>query len=133
VFSPDGRWIVYGSVRQGRTDIFAAPIGGGAPRTIVSNGRRPRWNPNGGELFFRRGDQLLSIAVDVRSDRIAVGDETVLFEDSRLLAEATESAYDVSADGQRFLMIREPDDFGPFSRQAHVIENLRTLLHSIRR
>ena len=29
VISPDGRWIAYGSARQGRSEILVTPIGGG--------------------------------------------------------------------------------------------------------
>jgi len=134
VFSPDGRWIAYASARQGRAVILAVPIGGGAPRTITPDGRRPQWNADGSEIFFRRGDQLLSVEVEIAEDRIIVGDETVLFEDNRLVAaDGSGGGYDVSAAGQTFLMIREPEDFGPFSRQFHVLENLRTLLDATRR
>jgi serine/threonine-protein kinase len=58
VFSPDGRWIAYGSNELGVTEIFvrAFPDKGGKWQISSGGGSRPRWSQDGHELFFLSGD-----------------------------------------------------------------------------
>jgi Tol biopolymer transport system component len=53
-FSPDGRWLAYGSNDSGRFEVYVQPYPGPGPRLQVSleGGSSPAWNPAGGELFF---------------------------------------------------------------------------------
>lgn len=76
LFSPDGRWIAFSSLRTGNWDIFIVPAGGGAPRRLtwhsgsdIAHG----WSPDGRSVLFssRRdtGDVEL-LALDVASLRL---------------------------------------------------------------
>jgi len=105
-FSPDGRFVAYVSDASGRRDVFAIPASGQGNRVAISieGGTGPVWSRDGRELFYRAGDDLLS--VQVRTDK-----ELVLGERRRLLdLSRFDSGYfhefDVSPDGQRFLVIR---------------------------
>jgi serine/threonine-protein kinase len=63
-FSPDGRWIAYGSGAYGRWDVYARPFpddGRGEVRVSESGGRIPFWMPNGRELLYRTDDQRLMV------------------------------------------------------------------------
>jgi serine/threonine-protein kinase len=53
-FSPDGRWLAYGSNVSGRFEIYIQPYPGPGPRKQVSleGGESPAWNPAGGEVLF---------------------------------------------------------------------------------
>jgi TolB protein len=53
-FSGDGRWLAFAARDGGRTDIFAAPAGGGAPVRLTSLGtaRAPAFAPDGSMLAF---------------------------------------------------------------------------------
>lgn len=64
-FSPDGRWIAYGSGAFGRWDVYVRPYpDDGRPEVRVSNagGRIPFWLPNRRELLYRTDDQHLMVA-----------------------------------------------------------------------
>ena len=104
-FSPDGRWVVYTSNESGQDEIYMQSYPAGANRTPVSSrgGSKPRWSRDGRELFYIEGNAL--VAVPVRVDG-AIGALT---------------GYDVTPDGQRFLMTR-PDP-GSVPRQLNVILN----------
>jgi serine/threonine-protein kinase len=69
-FSPDGRWIAYGSGGYGRWDVYVRPFpddGRGEVRISESGGRIPFWMPNGRELLYRTDDQrLMAIAYSVK-------------------------------------------------------------------
>jgi len=66
----------------------------------------PRWHPNGRELFDWRGSQLMSVPVTTGAG-FSAGTSTVLF-----AGRFDTSAYDVSPDGTRF-MILQPPNAGP--------------------
>jgi hypothetical protein len=71
-FSPDGRWIAYGSGAYGRWDVYVRPFpddGRGEVRISESGGRIPFWMPNGRELLYRTDDQrLMVVAYSVKGD-----------------------------------------------------------------
>jgi TolB protein len=52
--SPDGGWLVFAAPRNGRTDIFALPVTGGAPVRLTDQGaaRAPVVSPDGRLLAF---------------------------------------------------------------------------------
>jgi len=72
-FSPDGRWLAYHSDESGRPEVYVRPFG--PPTTVagkwlVSNGGGdfPVWSPNGKELLYRAGDQIMSVSYSAPKD-----------------------------------------------------------------
>jgi serine/threonine protein kinase len=109
-FSPDGRWIAYVSAESGRNEVWVRSYPGAGTRIQISadGGTQPVWSRNNRELFFRNGDQTLVVTVGL-SPSIAVGKPQVLFshadlDDSSGSAYEMAADYDVSPDGQRFIM-----------------------------
>ena len=86
--------------------------GGGQPIMVsVDGGTGPVWSHDGKELFYRAGDNMMS--VEVRSiTPLVLGARSKVMDVS-----AFESMYfhefDVSPDGQRFLFIRSEPDARP--------------------
>lgn len=115
-FSPDGRWIVYSSDESGRNEIYAQPYPGPGPKIQVSTegGTDAVWRQNGGELYYRNADRMMAVAVSTQP-AFRAGKPKVLWErhynegtNSMCgVAGPTSSNYDVTADGQRFLMVKE--------------------------
>jgi eukaryotic-like serine/threonine-protein kinase len=127
-FSPDGRWIAYHSDLTGRREIYVQPYPGPGARTRVSidGGSCPAWSKNGRELFFL----ALADAAGKRRMMVArvtpgwsIGRPGPLFEfdgaDLRFDC-AFRRCYDVSADGQRFLLTRSRPAQPPYSPVTHV-------------
>ena len=110
--SPDGRWLAYAAFEGDKPEIFvAATDGRSAPRRLSRNGGvLPRWRGNSGELFFVQLDGMM-VAVDpvvtlpVPSLLFRVEGAQPNFTDYRDSERWFD--YDVTADGQRFL-IRQP-------------------------
>jgi serine/threonine-protein kinase len=110
--SPDMRYVAYVSTELGAPEVFIRPLTGegGVRRVSVGGGVEPLWSPNG-ELFFRNGTRVLAVAVKTQPD-LVVGTPRTLFEGPYVLSAIWDRDYDVTADGQRFLMVRQadPDD-----------------------
>ena len=73
----------------------------------------PRWNPNGRELFYlRRDGMLMSVEVEL-GDEIRPGRPQELFSLGLPSTQLQKGAFDVSEDGERFLIALPKSDYTP--------------------
>ncbi len=109
-FSPDGHWIAYASNESGRYEIYVRPYPGPGGKWQVSTegGTEPVWNPKGRELFFRDGQKMMAADYSAQST-FSAGKPKMLFEGPYLTTPRSFPDYDVSPDGQRFLMLKAPE------------------------
>jgi hypothetical protein len=111
--SQDGRLMAFVSDEFGQLNVYVAlyPSGRGKTRVSTARGLTPlRFRSDGQEIFYRRSEQpaLMAIPLKVVGNRIDLGPERRLFD----LADAGLLRFDVSPDGQRFLVNRTSDDKG---------------------
>jgi serine/threonine protein kinase len=110
-FSPDGRWLAYTSDETGNYEIYVqsfsadGKLGADKQRVSTIGGTYPVWRRDGSELFFVAPDgQMMSSAVKTGGTEFQFGAPKPLFK-TRMLAWITNfHEYDVSPDGQRFLI-----------------------------
>jgi len=103
-FSPDGRWIAYASPESGRNEVYVTrfPGPGGKWQLSAAGGTQPRWRRDGKEVFYLSPDnRLMSAEVNAAGSAFEVGAMRSLFATQ---AGGPGSVYDVSPDGQRFLV-----------------------------
>jgi hypothetical protein len=113
-FSADGRFVAYGSHESGRPEVYARPYPGPGPPHLVSTqgGNHPLWSRDGREIFFVSGGALMSAAVRT-SPTFASQPPRKLFDLPEEIVVGF-AFYDVSPDGQRFVMIeRDPVELRP--------------------
>jgi serine/threonine-protein kinase len=112
--APNGRWIAYESNKTGQFQIYVKPfpnVNDAEYQISTAGGRTPLFARNGRELFFVSGSALMTAPVRF-APTFAAGNATVLFDapsiilDGRLLAN-TGRTYDVSRDGDRFLLLKD--------------------------
>jgi eukaryotic-like serine/threonine-protein kinase len=122
-FSPDGRCLAYISNESGRWEIYVQSYPGPGGKWLISTegGTEPVWNRNGRELFYRSGDKMMAVDVATQPSFTA-GKPRVLFEGRYNPAQGTTPNYDVSPDGQRFLMIK-PSEAEQAPTQINVVLN----------
>jgi serine/threonine protein kinase len=108
--SPDGGWMAYASNESGRSEIYVGPVPGPGGRRQISSlgGEQPRWVRNGKEIVYRNGTKMMSVPVQVRPD-LQTGKPIELF-DRKFDRGAAVNAYDVTSDGQTFVMTRSERD-----------------------
>ena len=59
------------------------------------------WRKDGTELYYRNGDKMMAVGIRLRPD-FAAEKPRVLFQGD------FEDEYDVTADGQKFIMVKRP-------------------------
>lgn len=117
-FSPDGRWVAYSSDESGKPEVYVQAFPGPGLKLQISSGggTDPVWRRSGGELYYRARDKMMVVSVTT-SPRLQASAPRQLWEGTYSAGTASScgmpgvssSNYDVSADGQRFLMVRDED------------------------
>jgi len=127
--SADGRWIAYESDESGRFEVYVRPfpnVESGRWQISTNGGTRPLWARSGRELFYLdRMGPLMLVTVQATDTTFRAGNPVKLF-DTRYFGIGSGNSgrtYDVSPDGQRFLMIKEtvPTDQGSTAQAAGMV------------
>ena len=109
-FSPDSQWIAYTSTDSGSPEVYVAPLQEPANRHRISlgGGSTPRWRRDGRELYYASADNRSIFAVAIQTTpTFQAATPTRLFSVGAVPAardRARNVAYDVTPDGQRFLV-----------------------------
>jgi len=129
-FSPDGRWIAYESNESGRSEIYVQSAGltGGKWQISTGGGVRPVWPRKDSEIFYRSGNALMAVPVQI-SPGFSAGTPRTLFQ-----ADYFDSGhdFDVTADGQHFFFIKSLTEASA-PAELHVVldwaRDLASLMH----
>jgi serine/threonine protein kinase/Tol biopolymer transport system component len=105
--SPDGHWLAYTSPESGSVQVFVVPFPGpgGKWQISTSSGFDPRWSKSGHELFYLDGRALIAVPYSVEKGSFQPGKPQELFSD-RFEMRAPLGSYDVTPDGQHFVMLQ---------------------------
>lgn len=110
--SPDGHWIAYESNETGRTEVYIRPFpdaNGGKWQVSTDGGRAPLWARNSRELFFVNGAREMVAAPIGPGVQPQIGARKTLFklrDEIYLANQENYTPFDISPDGQRFIMAR---------------------------
>jgi Tol biopolymer transport system component len=122
-FSPDGHWIAYDYRGSGRDEIYVQPYPSPGGKHQISNegGTEPVWNPKGGELFYRHGSKMMAVEITTEPT-FSAGKPKLLFDGPYVPTPLSLPDYDVSQDGQQFLMLK-PAEQAQAPEQIDVVLN----------
>jgi serine/threonine-protein kinase len=108
--SPDGKWLAYVSDESGRWELYVRPfpnVDDGRWQVSTAGGSEPVWAHSGRELFYKNAaDELMSSEVRT-SPTFMVGQHRILFSATDYDSYAYHPQYDVTADDQRFVMLKD--------------------------
>ena len=121
VFAPDGRRFAFSSNESGRFEIYLQEFPGPGGRVQVSSegGSASVWARKGRELFYLNGNKMMAVDITL-SPVLRAATPRVLFE-GRFSRGAMRN-YDVTADGQRFVMVKSGGAAPPVT-QLNVVLN----------
>ncbi len=123
VFSPDERFVAYTSNESGRREVYirSFPDSGSKRQVSLQGGLEPRWRADGKELFYVEGDSMMAVPVTT-SPSLTVGVPGTLFSTPSL--GGFTGNYDVTPDGNRFVLVEPVTDEGDVSEpRIRVVEN----------
>jgi Tol biopolymer transport system component len=103
-FSRDGKWLAFMADDTGRDEVYVRSVADPSVQIQVSTngGERPRWRRDGKEIYFLNGPAVMAAALSAGAELHADPPIT-------LFTIAGQSGdYDVSPDGQRFLVTVPP-------------------------
>ena len=108
---PGPRWVAYQSDESGRDEIYidSFPQPRGKKRISTGGGRFPEWGTGGRELFYLSPeDKLMAVRLKLEADTVEPSMPRELF---RLPVSSIDFSghYEVSRDGQRFLVLTNPE------------------------
>ena len=106
-FSPDGKWVAYASIESGRIEVYVRPFPAAAGQWQVSTsgGEQPRWRRDGKELFYLSADhKLMALDVNTEGPTFEHHAPNALFVTRVGGIDTPGDYYDVTADGQRFIL-----------------------------
>ena len=107
-FSPDGHFIAYSSDESGRYEVYVQtfPVSGGKWLISRDGGAQPHWRADGKEIFFIAPDRKM-MAADVKLEGLTFEGSVpkALFQTQLISYPNPRNSYEVSADGQRFVII----------------------------
>jgi serine/threonine-protein kinase len=125
-FSPDGRWIVYGSNESGRFEVYVRPADGSRGRWQISDvGSYPLWSGDGKTIYYRNvsTDETFAVEVEAQGSALRAGRPQLLFDGPFQATADGRNRYSVDRTRERFLMLHEPD------RQIQGHEHLKLVLN----
>ena len=107
VFSPDGRWMAYDSPESGELQVYvqSVPPSGGKWQVSATGGAFPQWRGDGQELYYvSLANDLMAVDVEAEGDTLEVGIPQRLFHLASDPTFVQRNPFDVTGDGQRFLV-----------------------------
>ena len=114
IISPDGRWLAYEANDSGSFEIYVRPfpeVNRGRWQVSSGGGGKPLWTRNGQELaYVSPTGAVMGVGVE-RAPSWKATTAKVLVKEGYLTtigAGQTGRPYDISPDGQKFLMIKNP-------------------------
>ena len=109
--SPDGHWLAYEANDSGRVEVYVRPfpdVSSGHWQVSTNGGTRPIWTRSGQELIYvSPAGALMRVGVTRGRSWVATTPTVVVREGYYTTPQWWGLSYDIAADGQRFLMIKE--------------------------
>jgi serine/threonine-protein kinase len=132
IFSPDGAWVVYVSDKSGQNNVYARPFPGPGTEITISSGSgtEPRWSPSGNEIYYRRGDDLLAVAVEKRGPELMLGTPRSVQIDRHRSEGFGVANYDVSPKDGQIVVVEDVQSSAVAADRLYVVLNWLTELRA---
>jgi serine/threonine-protein kinase len=122
-FSPDGRWLAYGSDESGTYQVYvrAFPDKGGKWQVSSSGGVYPAWSPNGHELFYRSDDNHIMVTTYTAKGDSFIADKPRVWSPIRVANTGLNGRpFDIAPDGKRIAALMAVETPEAQQAQNHV-------------
>ena len=133
-FSRDGKWLAYSSNAAGAYEVFVQAFPGAGGRWQISNagGTFPVWSPNGHDLLYQSGDQIMAVAYATKGDRLAAEKPRIWLTKLGGFRAGFGTAWDLAPDGKRVAVVT-PAETPAAQEQDHEVVMLLNFFDELRR
>ncbi|MEX2271832.1 MAG: protein kinase [Vicinamibacterales bacterium] len=125
--SPDDAFMAFESdLSGGRFEVFVRPFPNAdawQSKVSTEGGEEPVWSPTGREIFYIAGGKMMAVPVTTSAGAIQLGKPAPLFDVSPYFFGAVGRNYDVSRDGRRFVMVKNPVNAAAQSTPITIVLN----------
>jgi Tol biopolymer transport system component len=110
--SADGHWMAYQSDLSGQPEVYVRPfpdVNAGQIKVSVAGGLKPAWSPSGRALFYLSTEsKMMAVPIDATRGLVP-GTPIQLFDASGYFTQGAGRNFDVSHDGTRLMLIKNPE------------------------
>jgi serine/threonine-protein kinase len=133
-FSPDGKWLAYCSNATGTYEVFvqAFPDTGGRWQISNAGGTVPVWSPNGRDLLYQAGDQIMAVPYTAKGDGFVAEKPRVWLEKLGGFRAGFGTGWDLAPDGKRVAVVT-PAETPAAPKQDHEVVMLLNFFDELRR
>ncbi len=121
--SPDGKWLAYGSDEGGQWQVYVRPFLQPGGRWLVSTGGAgtPLWASNTELVYADYATRSMMLATLELGATVRVVNRSALFSLEPYEYSENSPAFDVSWDGRRFLLLKQPRGNGDLANPTVVL------------
>ncbi len=134
-FSPDGRWLAYGSDESGNSEVYVRPFPGPGGKWQISTGGGllPRWSRSSKEFFYRTTDSKIMVATYTATGDSFHADKPQLWSPGQFTGRGPGSNFDVHPDGKRFAVLKAPatGETSPVNKVSFIFNFFDELRHKV--
>ena len=133
-FSLDGKWLAYCSNATGNYEVFvqAFPDADGRWQVSSNGGAFPVWSPNGRDLVYQSGDQIMAVAWTAKGDRFVAEKPRIWLAKLGAFRAGFGTAWDLAPDGKRLAVVTPAETPGA-PKQDHEVVMLLNFSDELRR
>jgi hypothetical protein len=123
-FSPDGKYLAYLSNESGRNEVYVIPFGNGSGKWQISTGgsNGSVWGRDGKQLFYRESGNIMGVDIAIQPTFHASTPRVIVPAKALPNLPSGLGGFDVSPDGQRFLIHQQSSEAGQ-NAQINVVLN----------
>src|SRR5262249_36550283 len=128
-FAPDGKHLAYVSTASGHSEVYVTsfPQGSGKSQISTGGGSLPVWSRNGRELFYRDSGNIMGVEVTTQPVFSVSAPRVIVPATAIANFPSGPDNFDVSPDGQRFLIHQQSSEAGQTVQIQYVLNWSREL------
>jgi len=107
-FSPNGKWLAYGSNRDGTSQVYVEPFPptGAHYQVTDQGGIAPLWSPDGSRIYYANAGRIFAAVVRLAPTFAVVSRQVVISAPGYNLSSPVHAPWDIAPDGKRLLLLR---------------------------
>ena len=107
-FSPNGKWVTYGSNRDGTSHVYVDPFPptGAHHQVTDQGGAAPLWSPDGKRIYYLNANKIFAATVQLEPAFAVLSRQELFAAGPYSLSSPVHAPWDIAPDGKHLLLLR---------------------------